>query len=78
MCKTPFIALPIQLTTPQLHVANGKTQTQSVLVELHPHSFPDKDAQSALAWQYADQMLHIRLHLLDGEGYYCFFSLSRA
>src|SRR5256885_11129376 len=38
--------------------ASDKTQKQSVQVERHPHPFPDRDARSALAWQYADQMLH--------------------
>src|SRR2546421_8254202 len=52
------MACQYSIFTPQQPEASDKTQKQSVLVEHHPHPFPDRDARSALAWQYADQMLH--------------------
>jgi hypothetical protein len=53
-----LLACQYSIFTPQLPEASDKTQKPSVQVEGHPHPFPDRDARSALAWQYADQMLH--------------------
>src|SRR6266516_1670962 len=53
-----LMACQYSIFTPQQPEANGKTQTPSVQVERYPHPFPDRDALFALAWQYADQMLH--------------------